>query len=78
MQRYYFDVRNDGTFVPDLSGLELDNLSAAVVAAAYVLAEMTDDIVDGSLREQLTIEIRGLPDEGMPRITLTLELAPRQ
>jgi histidine ammonia-lyase len=76
MPRYYFDVRNDGIFVPDMVGLEVDNLAAAVVEAAHVLAEMVDDIVNGALRQQLTIGIRGTLGEAPLKVALTLELTP--
>ena len=74
MAQYFFDVRNNGTLVVDEVGLDLDDLMAAVREAASALAEMADDMVTGSLRQQLTIEIREALGAAALRVTLALEL----
>jgi hypothetical protein len=74
MAQYFFDVRNNGTLVVDEVGLDLDDLMAAVREAASALAEMADDMVTGSLRQQLTIEIREALGAVALRVTLALEL----
>jgi hypothetical protein len=72
--QYFFDVRNNGTLVVDEVGLDLDDLMAAVREAASALAEMADDMVMGSLSQQLTIEIREALGIAPLKVTLALEL----
>ncbi len=74
MARYFFDARNNGTLVVDEVGLDLDDLTAAEREAASALAEMADDMVAGSLRQQLTVEIRETLGTASLRVTLALEL----
>jgi hypothetical protein len=73
MARYFFDVRNDGALAVDEVGLELDDLTAAVGEAARALAERTEEMVEGSLRQELVVEIRSAIGPTMLRVTLTLD-----
>jgi hypothetical protein len=53
MPRYFFHVHLDGTVEPDVVGLELADLSVAIVCARRVRAQiMSEDTVD-----QLRLEI---------------------
>ena len=59
MERYYFDTRDNDTFVADDIGVELTGDEAARDQAAVALAEMAKDVLPGSLRRTLSIEVRG-------------------
>ena len=74
MARFFFDVRNNGTSVLDEVGLELDDLTTAVGEAASALSEKLEEMVEGSLRQELVIEIRCSSAAPVLRVTLALEL----
>ncbi|MGO4834826.1 hypothetical protein AB4144_21470 [Rhizobiaceae sp. 2RAB30] len=71
MARYFVDVLNNGTRVLDETGLELDDLKAAIGEAARALADMTE----GSLRQELRIEIRSTMGEAILSVLLALEFS---
>ncbi len=73
MAHYFFDVLNNGTRVLDETGLELDDLKAAISEAARSLADMTDEMIEGSLRQELRIEIRSTVGEAILSVLLALE-----
>lgn len=75
MTRYYFDVRNNGTLILDETGIELSDLRAAVGEAARALTDMTGEMIEGSLRQELRIEIRGALGEAILNVLLALEFS---
>jgi hypothetical protein len=58
MPRFYFDVRDGETFTPDDLGIELPNVEAARDQAALALAEIAREVLPGSVRRELAIEVR--------------------
>lgn len=70
--RYFFDTRDNDTFVEDDEGLEFDSLEAAKIQAAKCLADLARDVLPGSLKRMLAVEVR---DERQPvlRAMLTFE-----
>jgi hypothetical protein len=58
MPRYYFDTRDGDTFIEDDEGVEMPDLEAAKVVAALALAELAKDVIAGSDRRILIIEVR--------------------
>jgi hypothetical protein len=58
MPLYYFDTRDDGTFIPDDLGLELPDLESVKVEAARSLAELARDVIPGVLQRELAVEVR--------------------
>jgi hypothetical protein len=58
MTRYYFDVRDNDRLFPDDQGMELESLDDAVAEAETVVAEMAKDVLPGSLRRNLVVEVR--------------------
>jgi hypothetical protein len=62
MRRYFFDTRDNDTFVEDDQGLEYSDLEAVKVEAARSLAELARDVLPGSMRRELAVEVRD--DEG--------------
>jgi hypothetical protein len=70
---YFFDVRNNEQLAFDEVGLELSDLRAAVAQAAHALADSADQMVEGSLRQELAVEIRTALHVAVLRVTLSLE-----
>jgi len=72
MARYFFDTRDDDRFIEDDVGLELDGLDSVKAQAALSLAELARDVLPGSTKRVLTVEVR---DEEQPvlRAILTFE-----
>jgi hypothetical protein len=55
---YFFDSRDDDEFIEDESGLEFPNLGTVKIEAARALAELARDVIPGSMRRKLAIEVR--------------------
>ena len=60
---YFFDTRDDHLFIEDEEGFELPNIEAVKLAAARTLAEIARDVIPGSMKRTLTVEVR---DEYQP------------
>jgi hypothetical protein len=58
MPLYFFDTRDDDQLLADDEGLVFPNLEAVKVEAAKCLAELARDVIPGSLRRVLTVEVR--------------------
>jgi hypothetical protein len=68
MPHYYFDTRDGDKFVEDDLGVILPNVEAARDQAAICLAEMAKDVLPGSTRRELAIEVR----DGAPVLKASL------
>jgi hypothetical protein len=58
MSLYFFDTRDNDDFIEDDIGLEFPDLEAVKVEAAKALAELAFEVVPGSLRRELAVEVR--------------------
>jgi hypothetical protein len=58
MAWYFFDTRDDDEVITDDVGLECPNLEAVKVEAAKSLAELACDVLPGSLRRCLGVDVR--------------------
>ena len=56
--RYFFDTRDNDSFIRDAEGLELGDLEAVKSEAALSLAELARDVLPGSVRRVLSVEVR--------------------
>ena len=56
--RYFFDTRDNGTFIEDDVGVELADLDAVKTQAALSLAELAHDVLPGSIKRMLSVEVR--------------------
>lgn len=72
MPLYFFNTRDNENFVEDEEGTELPDLEAVKIMAARALAELARDVIPGSLRRELAVEVR---DEEGPvlRALMTFE-----
>jgi hypothetical protein len=62
MPHYFFDIRDAGDLYPDEEGLELKDLRAAKMEAAYALANIARDAIHSDNEHDVAIEVR--TDEG--------------
>jgi hypothetical protein len=58
MARYYFDTQDGGDVVIDEEGLEFSSLEGVKREAARSLAELARDVLPGSVRRELAIDVR--------------------
>lgn len=58
MPLYYFDSRDNDQFLEDEVGLEFPNLETVKIESARALAELARDVLPGSVRRVLSIEVR--------------------
>jgi hypothetical protein len=56
--RYFFDTRDNGTFIEDDVGAEFADLDAVRTMAALSLAELARDVLPGSIERVLSVEVR--------------------
>ena len=69
MPLYFFDTRDGDDFIKDDDGIELLHLAQVKVVAAKSLAELARDVLPGSVRRKLVIEVR---DERGPVMIVSL------
>ena len=55
---YFFDTRDNGTFIEDDVGLELADLDAVKTQAALSLTELARDVLPDSIKRVLSVEVR--------------------
>jgi hypothetical protein len=55
---YFFDTRDNGTFVQDDVGIEFADLDAVRAQAAVSLAELAREVLPGSIKRELSVEVR--------------------
>ena len=60
MPRYFLDTRDNDRFVEDDVGLECPDLDSVKAQAAISLAELARDVLPGSVRRVLSVEVRDL------------------
>jgi len=74
MPRYYFDLREDGSFVEDEDGLSLPNINAAQREAAETAAEIGRDRLPKGGVQFVTIDVRDENGDNLLSVTATLEV----
>jgi hypothetical protein len=58
MPRFYLDSHDGDIFIEDEEGLEFSDLEAVKVEAARALADLAREVIPGSERRKLWIEVR--------------------
>lgn len=58
MPLYFFDTRDNDIFIEDDVGVELPDLEAVKATAAVSLAELARDVLPGSVKRELAVEVR--------------------
>jgi len=75
MPRYFFDTHDGDLFIRDDDGLELDGIEAARDAATGGLADLARDAIPGSMRRELSVQVRDEGDKPIIRAALWFEVA---
>ena len=73
MPLYYFDSRDNGAFIRDDVGLVFSGIDTARDQAAIALAELARDVLPGSIRRELAIEVRDDGKKPLLRTSLVFE-----
>jgi hypothetical protein len=55
---YFFDPRDNGSFVKDDMGIDCADLDSVKREAALSLAELARDVLPGSIERVLSVEVR--------------------
>jgi hypothetical protein len=75
MARYFLDTRDNDAIIVDDEGVELPDLDAVKVQAARSLAELALDVLPGSIRRKLGVDVRD--EAGQPVIVTELTFEAR-
>jgi uncharacterized protein DUF6894 len=54
---YFFDTRDNGTFIKDDVGIDCADLDSVKREAALSLAELARDVLPGSIQRVLSVEV---------------------
>ena len=73
MQRFFFDLMEDGISVSDPSGLLMPELDEAELEAAGVIAQMMADRISSAKSHKMAVVIRDAGHNPLARVSLTLE-----
>jgi hypothetical protein len=74
MSRFYFDVREGPSFIPDEVGLEFDSLDAAERMAAEAAADIGRDRLPKGDAREVTVEVRNEHGQRVLTATVSLEI----
>jgi len=74
MPRFYFDVREDGTFSPDDEGLEFLDLDAAEREAAVAASAIARDRLPKGESREIVMEVRDEHRQRMSTVTVSLHV----
>jgi hypothetical protein len=74
MPLYYFDTWDGDKVVADTEGVECADDKAACGAAAKAVFDLARDIVDGTSRCELSIEVSDQAKKPVCRVTLQFEV----
>jgi hypothetical protein len=55
---YFFDTRDNGTFIEDDVGIDCADLEAVKTQAALSLTELAREVLPGSIQRVLSVEVR--------------------
>jgi hypothetical protein len=71
MPRFYFDIRDGESFVPDEDGLEFPTINEARDDASRTLGQMMKEAMPDGQHHDMAVEVRG--DDKRPQITFDVE-----
>jgi hypothetical protein len=72
MQRFFFDLVEDGVSVSDVDGIVLPELDEAELEAAGAIAQMMAERISRSDRHNMSVVIRDSGRTPLARISLTI------
>lgn len=74
MPRFYFDVREGATFIPDEEGLEFESMDAAEYQAAQTAAEIGRDRLPKGDTCDVTVELKNKHRQRVLTVTVSMEI----
>jgi uncharacterized protein DUF6894 len=74
MPRFYFDVREGATFIPDEDGLEFDSFDVAEYQAAHAAAEIGRDRLPKGDTRDVTIELKNEHRQRVLTVTVSMQI----
>ena len=74
MSRFYFDVREGASFIPDEEGLEFDSLDAAEQEAATAAAEIGRDRLPTGDSREIPVEVRNEHRQRVLTVKVSMEI----
>lgn len=74
MPRFYFDVREGSSFVPDDEGLQFDGIDHAEREAAIAAAEIGRDKLPTGDARAVTVEVRNEHRQRVLTITISMSV----
>ena len=69
---YFFDTRDNGTFIQDDVGIDCTDMESVKKEAALSLAELARDVLPGSIKRVLSVEVHDAK-QAVLRDVLTFE-----
>lgn len=72
MTQFYFDVREDGTFVPDCEGEPFTSVDAIIDEAVATATAIAHENLPGSTMQTVVVEVRD--EYGVRVLTATVSL----
>jgi Domain of unknown function (DUF6894) len=75
MPQYFFDTRDGSGLLRDEEGLQLNGIREARNQATQALVDLARDVIPGSERGELTIEVRDQLNVPVLRAALSFEVA---
>ena len=76
MPRFYLDYRDGDYFLADEDGIELASSEDARAEATSILAQMARDILHGTKRRELVVEVSDENRKPLFRTALSFEVRP--
>jgi len=74
MPRFYFDLREDGTYSPDDEGLEFPNLDAAEREAATAAACIARDRLPKGNAREIAMDVRDELRQRLLTVTVSMHM----
>ena len=74
MPRYFFDSHDGAGNVIDDVGVEFSDLEAVKVETARGLADLARDVLPGSVRRELSIDVRDDQNQAVLRAVMVFEI----
>lgn len=76
MARFYFDVRDGSTFIPDDEGIEFPGIAEARTDASRCVSEMIKDAMPDGTHRDIAIEVRDEDKRPLFKVQITFEVQP--
>ena len=76
MPRFYFDIREGESLVPDEDGLEFPTIMAARDDVSRTLGQMMKEAMPDGQHHDMAVEVRGDDKRPLLKVQITFEVQP--